>query len=215
MTETSYREFGSVNQTYTIPELLTPQHDLPAQNYVQQWIEGQSHPMRLHRDEYLWGHVTLHAGSQGLVSASVNSAQSGDDSPSDENLFQDSWRKNPPATEKSLPAAIGTSNTPTLTTPQNETFDSIYEMGPSASLLATPFVTQTSHSGKRGSRSPSHEDEKTATASKDRLSRERYNGSGKGSGNPPAGVSECAHCNASQSPEWRKGPSGKKDLCNA
>ncbi|KAI0033555.1 hypothetical protein K488DRAFT_69807 [Vararia minispora EC-137] len=35
------------------------------------------------------------------------------------------------------------------------------------------------------------------------------------SGNPPAGVSRCSSCKVAHSPEWRKGPSGKKDLCNA
>ncbi|KDQ14281.1 hypothetical protein BOTBODRAFT_174790 [Botryobasidium botryosum FD-172 SS1] len=34
-------------------------------------------------------------------------------------------------------------------------------------------------------------------------------------GNPPQGVVKCAHCDTTTSPEWRKGPSGKKDLCNA
>lgn len=35
------------------------------------------------------------------------------------------------------------------------------------------------------------------------------------SGNRPNGVLECSSCGATASPEWRKGPSGKKELCNA
>ena len=31
----------------------------------------------------------------------------------------------------------------------------------------------------------------------------------------PAGVQKCTSCKTTQSPEWRKGPSGKKELCNA
>ncbi|KAF7965888.1 hypothetical protein HWV62_41008 [Athelia sp. TMB] len=31
----------------------------------------------------------------------------------------------------------------------------------------------------------------------------------------PAGVQRCTSCKTTQSPEWRKGPSGKKELCNA
>ncbi|KAG7089780.1 hypothetical protein E1B28_011432 [Marasmius oreades] len=38
---------------------------------------------------------------------------------------------------------------------------------------------------------------------------------GKSHGNRPAGVPRCSSCKATTSPEWRKGPSGKKELCNA
>ncbi|KXN91737.1 Protein GAT2 [Leucoagaricus sp. SymC.cos] len=38
---------------------------------------------------------------------------------------------------------------------------------------------------------------------------------GRGSGNRPSGILECSSCSATSSPEWRKGPSGKKELCNA
>lgn len=42
-----------------------------------------------------------------------------------------------------------------------------------------------------------------------------YDGYGRGSGKPPIGVDCCTSCHTTQSPEWRKGPSGRKDLCNA
>ena len=45
--------------------------------------------------------------------------------------------------------------------------------------------------------------------------REHPAGSGRASGNPPMGISRCSSCKVTTSPEWRKGPSGKKDLCNA
>ncbi|KAI0001494.1 hypothetical protein BJV74DRAFT_819002 [Russula compacta] len=45
--------------------------------------------------------------------------------------------------------------------------------------------------------------------------REHSAGSGRASGNPPMGISRCSSCKVTTSPEWRKGPSGKKDLCNA
>ncbi|THV03223.1 hypothetical protein K435DRAFT_775111 [Dendrothele bispora CBS 962.96] len=38
---------------------------------------------------------------------------------------------------------------------------------------------------------------------------------GRGHGNRPSGVLKCSSCKATTSPEWRKGPSGKKELCNA
>jgi hypothetical protein len=34
-------------------------------------------------------------------------------------------------------------------------------------------------------------------------------------GLPPVGVPACTNCGVTASAEWRKGPSGKKDLCNA
>ncbi|KAI0250261.1 hypothetical protein BJV78DRAFT_1128249 [Lactifluus subvellereus] len=45
--------------------------------------------------------------------------------------------------------------------------------------------------------------------------REHSTGGGRASGNPPSGISRCSSCKVTTSPEWRKGPSGKKDLCNA
>lgn len=45
--------------------------------------------------------------------------------------------------------------------------------------------------------------------------REIYPIGGRAGGNPPIGVSRCAACKSTSSPEWRKGPSGRKDLCNA
>ncbi|KAI0303815.1 hypothetical protein B0F90DRAFT_1329070 [Multifurca ochricompacta] len=45
--------------------------------------------------------------------------------------------------------------------------------------------------------------------------REHPTSSGRASGNPPIGISRCSSCKVTTSPEWRKGPSGKKDLCNA
>ncbi|KAI0090163.1 hypothetical protein BDY19DRAFT_938792 [Irpex rosettiformis] len=46
-------------------------------------------------------------------------------------------------------------------------------------------------------------------AAKDQL------GGNRNVGNPPNGIMKCSSCKVTQSPEWRKGPSGKKDLCNA
>jgi hypothetical protein len=45
--------------------------------------------------------------------------------------------------------------------------------------------------------------------------RDQYSASGRSAGNRPVGVLRCSSCKATQSPEWRKGPSGKKELCNA
>ncbi|KAF8071733.1 hypothetical protein FPV67DRAFT_1667202 [Lyophyllum atratum] len=43
----------------------------------------------------------------------------------------------------------------------------------------------------------------------------QYGTSTRTAGNRPTGVLKCSSCKATSSPEWRKGPSGKKELCNA
>ncbi|KAG8732702.1 hypothetical protein FRC12_019168, partial [Ceratobasidium sp. 428] len=54
---------------------------------------------------------------------------------------------------------------------------------------------------------------------KDVIARERGQSAGSATtrvgGGPPPGVMRCSSCKSETSPEWRKGPSGKKDLCNA
>ncbi|GAB1317259.1 hypothetical protein MFIFM68171_07469 [Madurella fahalii] len=43
--------------------------------------------------------------------------------------------------------------------------------------------------------------------------RKRRRGGGAGGGN--AGVRDCANCHRRDTPEWRRGPSGNRDLCNS
>ncbi|KAJ7170624.1 hypothetical protein C8R43DRAFT_980267 [Mycena crocata] len=45
--------------------------------------------------------------------------------------------------------------------------------------------------------------------------RELGGSGGRSGGTRPMGVLQCSSCKATTSPEWRKGPSGKKELCNA
>jgi hypothetical protein len=45
--------------------------------------------------------------------------------------------------------------------------------------------------------------------------RESSGSGGRSGGTRPTGVLRCSSCKATTSPEWRKGPSGKKELCNA
>lgn len=45
--------------------------------------------------------------------------------------------------------------------------------------------------------------------------RDQYASSGRTGSHRPSGVLKCSSCKTTNSPEWRKGPSGKKELCNA
>ncbi|KAH9928603.1 uncharacterized protein B0H18DRAFT_1094113 [Fomitopsis serialis] len=92
---------------------------------------------------------------------------------------------------------------------------------------APPYSPQGAPSGSSYSAPPSH-DEAPPSPGSDTVppsrvthrrgsnnSREQYGNGGRSTGNPPMGVPRCSSCKVTQSPEWRKGPSGKKDLCNA
>ncbi|KAI0701196.1 hypothetical protein BC835DRAFT_1324261 [Cytidiella melzeri] len=75
----------------------------------------------------------------------------------------------------------------------------------------------TSSVGTPGSEHPPSsvaEDAVPAARTGRRATKEHF-GVSRNIGNPPAGVMKCSSCKVTQSPEWRKGPSGKKDLCNA
>ncbi|CAE6354072.1 unnamed protein product [Rhizoctonia solani] len=78
---------------------------------------------------------------------------------------------------------------------------------PKREMNDTPDLTQ--GDGGRSQLSPS---------TKDGGSRERGSTGAtapRAGGAPPPGVLRCSSCKSETSPEWRKGPSGKKDLCNA
>jgi len=66
----------------------------------------------------------------------------------------------------------------------------------------SPAPPRSSHRGSEGRQSP--EMSSIPSSSKP-----------KSASNRPAGVQQCSSCKATSSPEWRKGPSGKKELCNA
>ena len=55
----------------------------------------------------------------------------------------------------------------------------------------------------------------SSRASTRRTQKDSFVSTGRGTGNPPVGVPKCSSCGVTHSPEWRKGPTGKKDLCNA
>ncbi|CAE6461651.1 unnamed protein product [Rhizoctonia solani] len=82
------------------------------------------------------------------------------------------------------------------------------ESVPKREMNSTPDLAQ--GDGGRSQLSP---------PTKDVISRERGHSTGatapRAGGAPPPGVLRCSSCKSETSPEWRKGPSGKKDLCNA
>ena len=79
------------------------------------------------------------------------------------------------------------------------------------------LMSVSTNDGADGS-STSTSDQYSGTTSRRRspgIAREATSSSARNAGNPPAGVMRCASCKVTQSPEWRKGPNGKKELCNA
>ncbi|RDX42123.1 hypothetical protein OH76DRAFT_1363283 [Lentinus brumalis] len=102
-----------------------------------------------------------------------------------------------------------------------DTGSPVSSVGPSAPSPSIPYPSSASVSASAPSEqedppppSPPN-DLVPAPRSGRRNNREQYSNGGRTAGNPPVGVTKCASCKATHSPEWRKGPSGKKDLCNA
>ena len=100
-----------------------------------------------------------------------------------------------------------------------DTGSPVSPVGPSAPSPSIPYPSSTPVSAP-----PEHEEPPPPSPPNDlvpaprsgrRNNREQYSNGGRTSGNPPVGVTKCASCKVTHSPEWRKGPSGKKDLCNA
>ncbi|KAL0565361.1 hypothetical protein V5O48_016661 [Marasmius crinis-equi] len=102
----------------------------------------------------------------------------------------------------------------------------------SASSIAEPGSETTSPRSSPSTGYPSHahtpdlydsdamaDDIKEEPLNLDLPQYKRRNGSrgkkGRGPREKPPGVLMCANCKATSSPEWRRGPSGLKDLCNA
>lgn len=67
-----------------------------------------------------------------------------------------------------------------------------------------PTVDYVSPTSRRGSSEKRQSPENSTSGSKP-----------KSASNRPSGLQHCTSCDATTSPEWRKGPSGKKELCNA
>jgi hypothetical protein len=111
------------------------------------------------------------------------------------------------------PWAYGYWNAPADTRGYNEAGQQLYTYADPATAYAFPEVAQTPD---RQSPLPLPVQDIMRPPAKAR----RTSPSGsirehKGSIQPPAGIAECFSCGTRSSPEWRRGASGKKDLCNA
>ncbi|KAI0749586.1 hypothetical protein C8Q80DRAFT_1101876 [Daedaleopsis nitida] len=95
-----------------------------------------------------------------------------------------------------------------------DTDSPVSPVGPSAPSPVDPTYPTSAPLKQEEPPSPSG-DQVPAPRSGRRNNREQYGSGGRTTGNPPVGVTRCASCKATHSPEWRKGPTGKKELCNA
>ncbi|KAG7093533.1 hypothetical protein E1B28_007205 [Marasmius oreades] len=92
---------------------------------------------------------------------------------------------------------------------------------PSASSTTEPGSDTTYHrpSPRSSPRFSPYPSQPSSTDDSDTPQYKRRTGSrgkkGRGPREKPPGVHSCANCQATSSPEWRRGPSGNKDLCNA
>ncbi|VDB88418.1 unnamed protein product [Peniophora sp. CBMAI 1063] len=130
------------------------------------------------------------------------------------------WSPQPPAQELSgwQPSYAGASYETTSSQPQSAS--SHPQWLPSASSYDTPSMSYRSDSPPYFSTAhtmPAEVPLPPVRTSPSASSTPSASGVGpvRNAGLPPAGVPRCSSCKVTHSPEWRKGPSGKKDLCNA
>lgn len=93
---------------------------------------------------------------------------------------------------------------------------SYMEAGNGFDRSTSPHYSYSPTAGSNGGASPSSD---IVPPARRRISpgsaKDQYNSGSRSAGNRPMGVLKCSSCKATSSPEWRKGPSGKKELCNA
>lgn len=103
-----------------------------------------------------------------------------------------SWTSGPPSASYMEPPSVA---------PFNRPLSPGYNYSPTASSSTAASPTSDVVPPPRRRISPASSRDQTVSA--------------RASGNRPTGVQKCSSCKATSSPEWRKGPSGKKELCNA
>lgn len=181
--------------SYTEEELSEGQ--LTQSSYVAQWVEGQSSPYAYEPQQRHWSYAHAHEHTPSPNSSTHDTGTQIDN----------------------VMTGISYATYETECTKHQESAGNVVNVHArsSSSALADRDIRTPARSVRKGNSTRGAGDDVVDSPtgiSKPGASREVYSG-GRSSGNPPVGVSRCASCGATHSPEWRKGPSGKKDLCNA
>ncbi|KAL5526027.1 hypothetical protein ACEPAG_7365 [Sanghuangporus baumii] len=197
---------GSKGPDFVNSTLPSPHQELVSHTYVRHWVDQQLQA-QIHQDSQSWD------VSRNMPSASSSTHDHIEysivDSRTQANQYE--WQNGSRPAEKRAP--IDTANKAGAQ-PSSAVILSSCESSGTVPSSTTSTTILTTHISDNKSPSPSHDTE-TASSSKVKLARDRVSSHGRSQGTPPTGVNGCAHCQIKHSPEWRKGPSGKKDLCNA
>lgn len=197
--DTCFVDGGPYNLPYAEESL---EHHTSSTSYVEQWVEGQtqSHLSPSHQRSQ-WNRTRLHdhtPSPNSSICGALAMVERG--SSSHLCLSRDRERDQSVAdvpmtgVHERSPHIVANEAHPSPSSPRNAPRPPRENLARSATCTSGTDKSKTMHSN---------------------TARETYSGSGRSSGNPPVGVSRCVSCRATHSPEWRKGPSGKKDLCNA
>lgn len=211
---------------FALAYVTDTRQQLSSQAYVQQWVEGQSQhpytnaqyaqwlPVNAQGDAHTPSpelpptnvHLRGDSGSNGLTSNEYNNYQHWMDQDQSNSLLD---------TPASIVASTSyaRAHSPTCTTTEQ-----LRVPTPAISLgdgSVEIVVDDSSNTTQRSASKLSMKGRRSPVGKVRSSSRDHYSGGGRSAGNPPIGVAKCARCKATHSPEWRKGPSGKKDLCNA
>ncbi|KAL5526849.1 hypothetical protein ACEPAF_8576 [Sanghuangporus sanghuang] len=186
---------------------LPPSHqELVSHTYVRHWVDQQLQA-QVHRDSQSWD------VSRNMPSASPSTHDHIEYSivGSRTQPYQYEWQNGSRPAEKSTHIVTASK---AGAQPSSAVITSSCESAGTVPSSTASSTVPTPHISDKKSRSPSRDTE-TPSSSKVKLARDRVISHGRGQGTPPTGINGCAHCQIKHSPEWRKGPSGKKDLCNA
>ncbi|TFK28086.1 hypothetical protein FA15DRAFT_86164 [Coprinopsis marcescibilis] len=187
--------FYDQNNSYTLPPLTT--QDSYGATYMSQATHGTqssyspqrwsqgTHFFNLHRRNLMSLCSAIPAAMSNLRSNSYTSSQTQD---------QSSWQP-PPAHPQ--PSYLDTTSHISFNRPLSPSYT--YSPTTTASTVTSPITDTVPPPRRRVS--PTSAKEHTVSA--------------RSGSNRPAGILKCSSCKATSSPEWRKGPSGKKELCNA
>ncbi|EAU85490.2 hypothetical protein CC1G_06391 [Coprinopsis cinerea okayama7 len=99
--------------------------------------------------------------------------------------------------------------------PQPTYLDTVSSQAPSFNRPLSPSYTYSPTTPSSANTSPTSDIVPPPRRRISPTAGKEFSGPTRTASNRPAGILKCSSCKATSSPEWRKGPSGKKELCNA
>ncbi|KAH8117744.1 hypothetical protein DFH11DRAFT_1850561 [Phellopilus nigrolimitatus] len=222
-----HQELFQTDQLSYNDAFLTNTSQLVPQAYVQQWVEGQSHvkiypqySQQQQQQQQRWDQACSH------TDLPPSRFQTGIDSATGVTraVYEDQWTgQQTHFIDNSATIVAGISYVRSQC-PSHASTGGAFSNDVALPFFPAKSTTAVKSSGivKEESPTPSNDDFSQGCQSPDVTGRadflkDNYSERERSarSGDLLVGVVRCSSCQTTHSPEWRKGPSGKKDLCNA